>query len=78
VPGNRGRVVACEILVANAAVRKTVRGGKTEQLMTIIQTGHDVGMVSMDKSLKNLYLQGLISFDDAISRCRYPESFDRI
>jgi len=78
VPGNKGRVVACEILVANAAVRKTVRGGKTEQLMTIIQTGHDVGMISMDKSLKNLYLQGLISFDDAISRCRYPESFDRI
>jgi twitching motility protein PilT len=78
IPGNRGRVVACEILIANHAVRKTIRVGKTEQLMTIIQTGHEVGMISMDKSLKSLYLQGLITFDDAITRCKYPESFDQI
>ncbi|MBI1293052.1 PilT/PilU family type 4a pilus ATPase [bacterium] len=78
IPGNRGRVVACEILIANHAVRKTIRVGKTEQLMTIIQTGYDAGMISMDKSLKLLYLQGLISFDDAITRCKYPESFDQI
>lgn len=77
-PGNQGRVAACEILVANAAVRKTIRSGKTEQLMTIIQTGHESGMISMDKSLKALYLKGLIAFDEAISRCRFPESFDQI
>jgi twitching motility protein PilT len=78
IPGNRGRVVAFEIMVANPAVRKIVRTGKTEQLMTIIQTSYEQGMISMDKSLKTLYLQGLISFDDAISRCRYPESFDQV
>jgi twitching motility protein PilT len=78
IPGNRGRVVACEILIANHAVRKTIRVGKTEQLMTIIQTGYDAGMISMDKSLKLLYLQGLISFDDAITRCKYPDTFDQI
>ncbi|CAN5405634.1 type IV pilus twitching motility protein PilT [soil metagenome] len=78
IPGNQGRVVAVEIMVANPAVRKTIRTGKTEQLMTIIQTSFDQGMITMDKSLKQLYLQGLISFDDAISRCKYPESFDQI
>jgi twitching motility protein PilT len=78
VPGNKGRVVATEVLIATAAVRKTIRAGKSEQLMTILQTSYDVGMVTMDKSLKNLYLQGLITFDDAISRCRYPESFEQI
>lgn len=78
VPGNKGRVVAFEILVATHAVRKTIRTGKTEQLMTIIQTGWEHGMVSMDKSLKTLYMQGLISFDDAITRCKFPESFDQI
>lgn len=78
IPGNRGRVVAAEILIANHAVRKTIRAGKTEQLMTVIQTCFDIGMISMDKSLKLLYLQGLISFDDAITRCKYPESFDQI
>ena len=78
MPGSQGRVVACEILIATPAVRKIVRSGKTEQLMTMIQTSYEIGMISMDKSLKNLYLQGLISFDDAISRCKFPESFEQI
>lgn len=78
IPGNQGRVVAIEILIANGAVRKTIRTGKTEQLMTIIQTNYESGMISMDKSLKNLYLQGLISFDDALSRCKFPETFEAI
>ncbi|OQB20179.1 MAG: Twitching mobility protein [candidate division BRC1 bacterium ADurb.Bin183] len=78
VPGGRGRVAAAEVLVANIAVRKLIRSAKTEQLMTLIQTGYDQGMVTMDKALKNLYQQGLISYDDAITRCRYPESFDTI
>src|SRR5690606_22637493 len=38
VPGNRGRVLAAEVLIANLAVRKLIRQGKTEQLTTIIQT----------------------------------------
>ncbi len=78
IPGNKGRVVAVEILVATPAVRKTVRSGKTEQLMTLIQTSSETGMISMDKSLKNLYIQGMIAFDEAISRCKFPETFDQI
>ncbi len=78
IPGQKGRALAYEILMATPAVRKTVRTGKTEQLMTLVQTSSDLGMISMDKCLKNLYLQGLISFDDAISRCKFPETFDQI
>ncbi|MBI5155597.1 type IV pilus twitching motility protein PilT [Candidatus Poribacteria bacterium] len=78
VPGNRGRVVGTEILIATVAVRKLIRTGKTEQLHTIMQTGWEHGMITMDKSLKTLYQQGLISFDDAISRCRFPMEFDNI
>lgn len=78
VPGNRGRVVAVEILIANVAVRKIIRTGKTEQLYTTMQTNWEAGMITMDKSLKTLYQQGLISFDDAISRCKYPHEFDNI
>jgi twitching motility protein PilT len=75
IPGGRGRVVACEVLLANVAVRNVVRNAKTEQLYTIIQTCTEMGMVTMDKSLKTLYEQGLITFDEAIRRCRFPESF---
>ncbi len=78
VPGNRGRVVAVEILIATVAVRKIVRTGKTEQLYTTMQTNWETGMITMDKSLKTLYQQGLISFDDALARCKYPTEFDNL
>lgn len=78
VPGGRGRVVACEILVASVAVRKIIRSAKTEQLTTLIQTSYEAGMITMDKSLKNLYQQGLITYDHALSKCRFPEAFDAI
>lgn len=78
VPGNRGRVVAVEVLIATTAVRKIVRTGKTEQLYTTMQTNWESGMITMDKSLKTLYQQGLISFDDALARCKFPHDFDNI
>ncbi len=78
IPGDRGRVVATEVLIATVAVRKIIRTAKTEQLVSLIQTGYEQGMITMDKSLKNLYQQGLISYDTAISKCRYPEAFDSI
>lgn len=78
IPGSRGRVPACEVLIATIAARKIIRSGKTEQLTTILQTCYDQGMITMDKSLKNLYQQGLISYDDALSHCKFPEAFDTI
>lgn len=78
VPGGRGRVVATEILIATVGARNIIRNAKTEQLYTLLQTNYDMGMTTMDKSLKNLYQQGLISYDDAVTRCKFPESFDAI
>ncbi len=49
--GGNGRVVANEILIANHAARNIIREGKTHQLQTIIQTGKNMGMISMDDSL---------------------------
>ena len=78
IPGSGGRVPAMEVLLATPAVRQVVRSRKTEQLMTIIQTSSERGMISMDKALKNLYTQGLISYDDAIANCSSPENFAKI
>lgn len=55
VPGGRGRVPAVEILLATVGARNIIRNAKTEQLNTLLQTNYDLGMVTMDKSLKNLY-----------------------
>jgi len=78
VSSGNGRVVAVEILIANIAVRKIIRSQKTEQIETILQTGSELGMISMDKSLKDLYEKGIISYDEAISSTKYPQSFNQL
>jgi len=78
VSSGNGRVVACEILIANIAVRKIIRSQKTEQIETILQTSSELGMMSMDKSLKDLYDKGLITYDEAISNAKFPQSFNQL
>lgn len=60
-----GRVVAAEILIANPAVRNIIREGKAHQLDAIIQTGADVGMQTMDRTLVSLVQAGTITYDSA-------------
>ncbi len=71
----KGRVVAVEVLVATVGIRKLLRSGKNEQLTTALETGHDKGMITMDKSLLGLVQRGIIPLDVAMARCRFPESF---
>lgn len=63
-----GRVMALELLVNTAAVANCIREGKTFMLPGIMQTGKNVGMITMDESLKNLYIEGLITADEALFR----------
>ncbi len=60
-----GRVVAAEVMVANPAIRNIIREGKSHQLDTIIQTGGDQGMQTMDRTLVKLVQSGVITYDDA-------------
>ena len=60
--------MALELLVNNPAVSATIRDGKTFMLGGIMQTGKNIGMITMDDSLRNLYTQGLISREECLSR----------
>lgn len=60
-----GRVVAAEVMVANPAIRNIIREGKTHQLDTVIQTGSDQGMQTMDRTLVKLVQSGVVTYDDA-------------
>lgn len=59
----KSRVAALEIMLATPAIRNLIREGKTHQIQTIIQTGSNVGMITMDKSLINLYKRHKITLD---------------
>ena len=65
---NKGRVAALEILLANGAIRNLIREGRSHQIQTSIQTGHRVGMRSMDFSLADLVKRGLITVESAMER----------
>lgn len=73
-----GRVLATEIMVATPGVRNLIREQAIEQIPTVIQTGSQYGMKSMDKSLKELYQAGIISYEVALSKAKNPEEFKHL
>ncbi|HSX42142.1 MAG TPA: type IV pilus twitching motility protein PilT [Candidatus Saccharimonadales bacterium] len=70
-----GRVLATEIMVANSAVRNTIREGKTHQLPNIIQTSASEGMIALDKVLAELVSRGEITIDTALAWAIDPKAF---
>jgi twitching motility protein PilT len=75
IPTNDGksRRPAFEILVANDAVKASIRDNKTHQIDNIIQTGADVGMVTLEKSLVNLIREGVITTERAQEFTNRPD-----
>jgi len=63
-----GRVLALELLVNTPAVSNCIREGKTFMLPGVMQTGKNVGMITMDESLRQLYVKRLISKEEALFR----------
>ena len=70
-----GRVAAREILVVSHAISAIIREGKTHQIYSAIQTGTKDGMMTMEKSLAALYRDGLLSEEDALSKCNHVAEF---
>ncbi len=61
-----GRVPACEVLIANNAIRNLIRENKVYQIDSVIDTSLAEGMISLDRSLANLVLMDEISLEKAI------------
>lgn len=73
-----GRALASEILVVTPAIRNLIRERSVEQIPTSIQTGIQYGMHTMDTSLKLLYEEGIISYEDALSQVKNVEEFQQL
>lgn len=74
----RNRVAALEVMVTTPAIRNLIRENKTYQIQNIIQTNSKIGMQSMDQELVNLFRQGRISKESALSRCTDYEYTSRL
>jgi twitching motility protein PilT len=65
----KGRVAACELMIATPAVRNLIREGKTYQLPSMLQTGKKYGMQTLDDSIMELLSKKIISAEDAYHKC---------
>jgi twitching motility protein PilT len=72
-----GRVVAVEVLVATSGIRNLIREGKTHQIGTAIETGTNLGMQPMDRSLAELATLDMISLQQAKLHATDPENLER-
>ncbi|MDD5770822.1 MAG: type IV pilus twitching motility protein PilT [Candidatus Omnitrophica bacterium] len=74
----RGRVLCTEVMVATPGIRNLIREQEIEQIPTLMQTGSQHGMHTMDKSLKELHQKGTITLDMAMSKAKNREEFKQL
>ncbi len=60
-----GRIAAREILINNPAVANLIREGKLAQIKSTIETSSSLGMITMDRQIKELYQAGEIERQEA-------------
>ncbi len=65
-----GMIPAAEVLVCNNATRACIREGRVFEIPNIIQTNAAMGMITLDQSLKRLFLNGYISREDAVANAK--------
>lgn len=63
-----GRVAAHEVLVGTPAVKNLIREDKIAQIYSMIQTGSQFGMQTLDQTLQKLVREGVISQEMAASK----------
>jgi len=70
----RGRVLACEVLIPNKAIRHLIREDKIHQIYGVMQTGQiQHGMQTFNQSLAQLYLSRKITLETALSVSHDPD-----
>ena len=76
--GQPGRVPAVEVMIATPAIRNLIRENKAHQITSVIQTSANVGMQTMDQSLRDLYMKGWITLEEALSRAMNPDELKKM
>ena len=72
-----GMIPALELMLCTPAVRNCIRENRIFEIPNIIATSRALGMQTLDDSIKQLYVNGYISREDAISQAAHPEKLDR-
>ena len=68
-----GRIAVFEVLINTQSVGALIRDNKTFRLATEIQTGAKYGMNTIEQSLVDLYLAGVIAKEEMFGKAQDPE-----
>ena len=74
----KGRVMACEILVATPAIRALIRDDKVHQIQSSMQSGKKFGMQTLNDSLYQLYMNREVVLEDCLRSTPEPNEFLRM
>jgi twitching motility protein PilT len=72
-----GMIPGLEIMLCTPAVRNCIRENRIFEIPNIIETSRALGMQTLDSSIKQLYVNGYVSREDAVAQAAHPEKLDR-
>lgn len=68
----KGRRAALEILINTPLASDIIRKGEVHKLKDLMKRSNEQGMVTFDQALYNLYVEGTISYEDALRSADSP------
>lgn len=72
------RVLACEVMNVNNAIRNLIREMQIQQIYSVIETGASEGMMTMNDSLARLFHEHWITEEKALHRSPRPKELVRL
>jgi twitching motility protein PilT len=62
----RGRIAACEIMIATPAIRALIRDEKVHQIYSAMQAGKKFGMQTLNDALYSLYMRDEVTLEELL------------
>ena len=69
-----GRIAGFEIMITTTSIASLIRENKTFRITSDIQTGANLGMITMDSHLHSLYNREMITADEAVEKAQDPNT----
>jgi len=73
-----GRIAAVEVMLGNPPVKNLIREGKMYQLPNVIRTHREIGMISLDEALVDLYLRQKINGETLLAWCNDRQEVEKL
>jgi twitching motility protein PilT len=72
-----GMIPGIEIMLCTPAVRNCIRENRIFEILNVVETSRALGMQTLDSSIKQLFVNGYISREDAVAQAAHPEKLER-